>query len=186
MAALEHPNRLARWLELGGMRTFLLYVHTSMEMITRFGIFGLALCFLSSAASQAHASPPSWPPSEISYSVAAHCGQDTATVFFTVTPSVREVGTFSIASVSVSRNAAEPSLIEFDAPLPDEVLGIERPFVERVIPICIENERFSFVFYIASEAEIELPNYVNRGDTQKVYLDISEQNILSIYTIPKS
>lgn len=137
----------------------------------------IAACTLSSPVT---ASPSTWSPELISSTMSATCGLLQASISYSLVPGAESNQAFEITDLTVVRADRDRTSLAISE-VPVKVDEIDRPFVQRVIPICSERGKFSFVFYIASERDIVLPTYASRGEVTRLYVDISSENRVEMY-----
>jgi len=137
----------------------------------------IAACTLSSPVT---ASPSTWSPELISSTMSATCGSLQASVSYSLAPGAESNQAFEITDLTVVRADRDRTSLAMSE-VPVKVDEIDRPFVQRVIPICSERGQFSFVFYIASERDIVLPTYASIGEVTRLYVDISTENRVEMY-----
>lgn len=145
-------------------------------------VMTMSLCALSLAPS-AKASPPSWAPSAVSQTVEARCEDVVASLKFTIVPGSMGPGGFWLDSLSMrAAKKAEWARDLALTPLPPAIAAIDRPFLDRVIPTCTDNG-ISFVVYLASEAQVTLPDHSVKGKTKRLYVDLTREGKANIYAI---
>lgn len=68
--------------------------------------------------------------------------------------------------------------------LPAEIEAIKAPYVQRVTPVCTQNDLISFIFYVTSRADLTWPQYQSTGEIYILYIDIDTLGTANVYARP--
>lgn len=144
-------------------------------------IFSASLLFINSTPVSATGSGTN--AKNVQYGIMASCGTRTVALKYKFDDD-NELGKRLLFSEAELSNASKKSSkVIAIGEMPLEIQKINRPFVVKVVPICIEQGDILFIFYISSEGDLGTGQESNGSHIQQLHLEFSKEAKVKKYVI---